>query len=69
MGHLLQAKQKECGWDIDARLLMYADAIKRTEQRAFAAADKASSLDDISVSSPRTEELDHSFPQLSVKTK
>ena len=27
----LQAKQQETGWDIDARLLLYADAIKRTE--------------------------------------
>lgn len=27
----MQAKQKETGWDIDARLLLYADAIKRTE--------------------------------------
>ena len=26
-----QAKQKETGWEIDARLLLYADAIKRTE--------------------------------------
>ncbi len=26
-----QAKQQETGWDIDARLLLYADAIKRTE--------------------------------------
>lgn len=31
----MQAKQKETGWDIDARLLLYADAIKRTELRAF----------------------------------
>ena len=28
---VLQAKQQETGWDIDARLLLYADAIKRTE--------------------------------------
>lgn len=27
----MQAKQKQTGWDIDARLLLYADAIKRTE--------------------------------------
>ena len=27
----MQAKQTETGWDIDARLLLYADAIKRTE--------------------------------------
>ena len=27
----LQAKQRETGWDVDARLLLYADAIKRTE--------------------------------------
>lgn len=26
-----QAKQKATGWEIDARLLLYADAIKRTE--------------------------------------
>lgn len=71
----VQAKQKESGWDIDARLLMYADAIKRTEQRVFtaaasAAAEKESPVakDDISVSKPRTVELDHGFPQLHIKT-
>ena len=29
--HGMQVKQTETGWDIDARLLLYADAIKRTE--------------------------------------
>ena len=35
MSQTTQAKQRETGHDIDARLLMYADAIERTQQRAF----------------------------------
>ena len=58
----VQAKQRETGYDMDARLLMYADAIERTQQRAFSKSgpDAAAAKADCST---------HAMPQLHVNTR
>ena len=58
----VQAKQKETGYDMDARLLMYADAIERTQQRAFSSSgpDAAAAKADSST---------YPLPQLRVNTR
>ncbi|BDA49861.1 probable ADP-sugar pyrophosphatase at N-terminal half [Coccomyxa sp. Obi] len=79
----LLAKQKETGWDVDARLLMYADAIKRTAQRTFAlqegkpadvasvTADMAAATADVAATttSPPHQEMGSGMPNLHVKTR
>lgn len=69
----MQAKQKETGWDVDARLLMYADAIKRTAQRAFA---QEGTPEDIAIadsaaatSAHADEPLASGLPKLHIKTR
>ncbi|KAK9904925.1 hypothetical protein WJX75_005725 [Coccomyxa subellipsoidea] len=69
----LLAKQKETGWDVDARLLMYADAIKRTAQRAFA---PEGTREDIATADPTAalslqseEDVDSGLPRLHIKTR
>ncbi|CAL8464276.1 g3811 [Coccomyxa elongata] len=72
----LLAKQKETGWDVDARLLMYADAIKRTAQRTFAlregtpAADvAAATADAASTAQQPHQDMGSGMPHLHVKTR
>ena len=63
----MQAKQKETGHDIDARLLMYADAIERTQLRAFS----SSSCDAAAANKDASEGPQHAndLPQLHVNIR
>ena len=69
----MQAKQKETGWDVDARLLMYADAIKRTAQHAFAPEgtreDIATADLTAALSLQSEEDVDSGLPRLHIKTR
>lgn len=66
----MQEKQRATGHDIDARLLMYADAIERTHQRVFSSeAGDAGAAASRSVAAATLDDNAASLPQLHINTR
>lgn len=70
----VQEKQRETGWDVDARLMMYADAIKRAAMIAFApqgtpAGSAAATASSAAHQPGHHEDIGTGLPKLHIKTR